>query len=345
MVGVIDFHAYPRIGGISPHGIGIAVGYLLGGMLMVRYAQKRGLPSDEVWNMLMRAVIGVIIGARLFYVVGHLDEYFGAGRSPLDILKIWEGGIVFYGGAVGGIVAAIPYMRKHGYPIRTILDMAAPAFPLGLIFGRIGDIIVGDHLGGASTLPFAFRFFPYEVPPNPGAYVAHSFSSEGDFVACFTSGCHQTALYDLFNVLILFPIVLLLARKPRPRGWLIAFTATWYGGARLLTDFARDAEFYGVGPIKLHGTQWFSILLILVGSIYLIRLSRREEADTWTYSPPGEPAEDAAQPATVGAVGAVAAPLPEMPAEHETGGPVASAPEPGEESPATAEPDQRPDGG
>lgn len=292
---VIQFHAYPRIGGISPHGIGIAVGYLLGGMLMVRYATKRGISSDEVWNMLMRAVVGVIVGARLFYVVGHFGEYFGAGRNPLDIFKIWEGGIVFYGGAVGGIVAAIPTMRKHGYPIRTVLDMAAPAFPLGLIFGRIGDIIVGDHLGGASTMPFAFRFFPYQIPPNPGSYVAHSFQSEGDLSACFLSGCHQTAFYDLVNVFILFPVVLLLARKARPRGWLIAFTATWYGGARLITDFARDAQFYGLGPLRLHGTQWFSILLIVVGAVYLIRLARGGEPDTWTAAAP-EPAPEPAAP-------------------------------------------------
>lgn len=309
MLGVIDFHAYPRIGGISPHGIGIAVGFLLGGMLLARFAEKRGISSDDIWNMLMRSVIGVIIGARLFYVVGHLDEYFGAGRSPLDLFKIWEGGIVFYGGAVGGIVAAIPYMRKHGYPIRTMLDMSAAGFPLGLIFGRIGDIIVGDHLGGASTLPFAFRFFPHEIPPNPGAYVAHSFSSEGDLVACFTSGCHQTALYDLVNVLILFPVVLLLARTPRPRGWLFAFTVTWYGGARLITDFARDAEFYGFGPLKLHGTQWFSILLIVVGSIYLIRLGRRGEPDTWVNTPPAAPPESAALVGQGGPVSATPEPV------------------------------------
>lgn len=292
MFGVIRFHAYPRIGGISPHGIGIAAGYLLGGMLMARRAAARGLSSDEVWNMLMRAVVGVIIGARLFYVVGHPGEYFGAGNNPLDVFKVWQGGIVFYGGAVGGIVAAIPYMRKRGYPIGTILDLAAPAFPLGLIFGRIGDIIVGDHLGGASTLPFAMRFFPYEIPPNPGAYVAHSFEGPSSFQACFQSGCHQTALYDLLNVIILLPVVLWLARRPRPRGWLMAFTVTWYGGARLFTDFARDAQKYGVGPLELHGTQWFSIALILVGGIYLIRRARNAEPDTWVFEPATATAAD-----------------------------------------------------
>jgi phosphatidylglycerol:prolipoprotein diacylglycerol transferase len=311
-MGVISWHAYPRIGGISPHGVGIAVGYAIAGMLMVRHAARRDISSDHVWNMLMRAVFGVIVGARLFYVVGHPGEFFGAGRDPIDVLRIWQGGIVFYGGVFGGIAAAYPYMRRHGLSFKAVMDSAAPAFPLGLIFGRIGDIIVGDHLGGASTLPFAFRFYPYRVPADPSRYVAHGFgpTARESFHACFTTGCHQTALYDLVNVLVLLPVALWLARKRRPPGFLIAFTATWYGGARLLTDVARDAKYY----LGLHGTQWASILLIVVGTWYMVRLSRRTEvsapagrahvlpAGTEAWEPPAadeaiEPPAEASGPA------------------------------------------------
>jgi phosphatidylglycerol:prolipoprotein diacylglycerol transferase len=275
---VISWHAYPSLDlgpvSISPHGIGIAVGYALGGMLMARRAERYGISRDDVWNMLMRAVIGVIIGARLFYVVGHLDDYW---PNAIDILKVWEGGVVFYGGAFGGIIAAVPYMRSHGLTFWDVLDAAAPGFPLGLIFGRIGDIVVGDHLGGPSDLPFAFRFTSPDVA-HPGASPA-----------CFVTGCHQTALYDLWNVVVLLPVVLWLGRKPRPPGFLIMFTATWYGSARFFVDFARDADTY----LGLRGTQWVSLALFLVGSAYLIRLARRGTA------PPGSAA--AAATATPGA--------------------------------------------
>lgn len=285
MFGLIRFRAYPRIGFLSPHGLGIAAGYLAGGMLMAKHAARRGIASDDVWNALMRAVFGVIIGARLFYVAGHLPDYFGGGANPIDILKVWEGGVVFYGGAFGGIVAAIPYLRKRGISIRAALDSAAPAFPLGLIFGRIGDIIVGDHLGGASTLPFAFRFAPYQVPADTSEWVAHAFESEGDRIACFTTGCHMTALYDLVSVSILFAVIMWLARKPRAKGFLISFVGVWYGGARFFTDFARDAEFYALGPLRLHGTQWASLVLIGVGVWYLIRIARHGERDAWVAGP------------------------------------------------------------
>ena len=282
MISIINWHAYPSLDlgplSVSPHGIGIAVGYALGGTLMARRAEKWGISRDDVWNMLMRAVVGVIIGARLFYVVGHFDDYW---PNVVDILKVWEGGVVFYGGVFGGIAAAYPYMRKHALKFWHVMDAAAPGFPLGLIFGRIGDLAVGDHLGGPSDWFFAFRFTTPDVAhpdPNP---------------ACFISGCHQTALYDLWNAIVLLPVVLWVGRKPRPDGFLIMFTATWYGSVRFFVDFARDAATYW----GLRGTQWVSLALFLLGSTYLIRLARRGApavADETASS--AEPAPSSDQP-------------------------------------------------
>ena len=259
MLSVINWHAYPSVDlgpiNLSPHGIGIAVGYALGGTLMARRAEKWGISRDHVWNMLMRAVVGVIIGARVFYVVGHMGDYW---PNVLDILKVWQGGVVFYGGVFGGIAAAYPYMRKHGLAFWSVMDAAAPGFPLGLFFGRIGDLIVGDHLGGASTLPFAFNFYPHNASGQIGHFVAHPNPSP----ACFIGGCHQTALYDWWNVIVLLPVVLWVGRKPRPPGFLIMFTATWYGSVRFFVDFARDAQTY----LGLRGTQWVSLALFVGGS-------------------------------------------------------------------------------
>jgi phosphatidylglycerol:prolipoprotein diacylglycerol transferase len=273
-IGVLSWPVFPRIGGVSPHGVGIAVGFFLGGSLTARFAERKGVSKDDVWNMLMRAVFGVIVGSRLFYVFGHLSSYW---PNVVDILKIWEGGLVFYGGVFGGIAFAYPYARKKGFNYWDVMDAAAPGFPLGLLIGRIGDLIVGDHLGGPSTFPLAFR-------PSSGVPV-----SDPGWPACLRDqffrlndagiGCHQTALYDFMNVLVLLPVVLLLMRKPRPRGFMIAFTATAYGVGRFFVDFARTGTAtYG----GLRGTQWISVALILFGIWYTVRRAR---GDTFAPAP------------------------------------------------------------
>lgn len=269
----IGWRVVPKIGPVSPHGLGIAVGYALGGSLLARRAERiYGIAREHIWNMLMYAVIGVVVGARLFYVAGHLGDYIP--HDILGIVKVWEGGIVFYGGVFGGIAAAYPYARRHGLRFIQILDAAAPGFPLGLILGRIGDLIIGDHIGSPTSFFLGFRYRGGELP---GATEA----------ACRQIGavCHQTALYDFFNVIVLFPIVMILGRTRRPDGWLIAFTATWYGGFRLIEDFARTAPTY----LGLRGTQWVSVALIVGGAIYLRWLGTR--------TPPADLTDPAMNPA------------------------------------------------
>lgn len=240
---------------ISPHGIGIALGYAAGGNLLARRAERMfGIAREHIWNMLMYAVLGVVVGARLFYVLGHIDFY---ATAPLDIFKVWEGGIVLYGGIFGGIAAAYPYARKHRLNYVHVLDAAAPGFPLGLIFGRLGDLIIGDHLGGPTTFFLGWQYRGGRLP---------------DRVLPIGAVVHQPALYDLMNVIVLLPVLLYLSRRPRPGGFLITFAAVWYAIARFATDFARTkaATF-----LWLHGTQWVSLAIILGGTVFLLRLARR----------------------------------------------------------------------
>ncbi len=252
---------------VSPHGIGIAVGYALGGWLTARRAERMyGISRQHIWNALTWAVVGVIIGARLFFVAGHLGDYFP--DDPLGIFRVWEGGIVFYGGAFGGVAAAVPYLRKHGIPFWQAMDAAAPGFPLGLIFGRVGDLIIGDHLGGPTSLPFGFEYQGGPLPgcPAPGVGLADT----GVYCPALGEVVHQTALYDLANALVLLPVVLLLSRRRRPDGFLIMFTATWYAVIRFISDYARSAVLY----TGFRGTQWVSLVLGVVGIWYLIRVAR-----------------------------------------------------------------------
>jgi phosphatidylglycerol---prolipoprotein diacylglyceryl transferase len=276
LLAAIGWKTIPRIHlgplAISPHGIGIAVGYALGGQLLARRAERSfGLEREHVWNMLMYAVIGVVVGSRLFYVVGHISDY--VPNNLLDIVMVQKGGIVLYGGIFGGIAAAYPYARKHRLPFLKTLDAAAPCFPLGLIFGRLGDLMIGDHLGGPTSFFLGWRY-------QGGIGCDPLNDCLPDRVLPIGTVVHQTALYDLMIVLVLFPLVLWLSKTKRFDGWLISVTAIMYAVGRFLTDFARTEDANGQAPpgfAGLHGTQWVSVVLIIFATGLLIRRSRRVE--------------------------------------------------------------------
>jgi len=244
---------------VSPHGVGIAVGFLAGGALLARRAERNlGVSREDIWNMLMWAILGVIVGARLSYVVGHLlaNDAVGQGfrDDPASMLRIWEGGVSLQGGILGGILAAIPYGRRRGIAMLPVLDAAAPGFPLGIAIGRIGDLIIGDHLGSRTDFFLGFRYVGGAQPPDRTLAV-------GEVV-------HQTALYDMLVAAALFPIVMRLSRRTLPAGHLIAWTAIGYAAGRLVTDFART-EVATFGPLR--ATQWTSIAFIVAGAAWLLR--------------------------------------------------------------------------
>src|SRR3954466_11885310 len=97
---IVKVHLGPLA--ISPHGVGIAVGFLLGARLMLPAAERKGITNDDVYSLLTRAAIGAIIGARLAYVVNHAGDY----DNILDVVRVWQGGISLLGGFAGAIVAA-----------------------------------------------------------------------------------------------------------------------------------------------------------------------------------------------------------------------------------------------
>ncbi len=143
---------------ISPHGIGIALGFLFGARLMLPEAAKKGIGEDAVYAILVRAALGSLLGARLAYVVNHAGEYLD---DPLSAFKVWEGGISLLGGIFGAIALCLPLARRLRFDAWKGLDAAAPGLALGIIVGRIGDLVVGDHLGKETDF-----FLGYRCPPE-----------------------------------------------------------------------------------------------------------------------------------------------------------------------------------
>jgi phosphatidylglycerol---prolipoprotein diacylglyceryl transferase len=275
---------------ISPHGIGIAVGFLAGAYLMVGRARRFGGPSEtDIWNSLFYALLGAIVGARVGYVIGHLSEVTDGGDDILGIFKVWEGGISLLGGITGAILAALPYMLRKKMGFWRTMDLAAPGLALGIVIGRIGDMMIGDHLGKPTRFALGW-LCTGEVDgtaPRPAAvYRAALAQGEPPSLGCFDLVLHQTAIYDFFSTLLLLGVLLWVGRKIRKPGFMILLFTVWYGAMRLVTDFLRvDRRYLG-----LTGSQ---IMSIAVGLICLYLLFRYRGAPPRFVSanqnePPGD---------------------------------------------------------
>lgn len=245
---------------VSPHGIFTAVGFVFGAWWFLRDARRAGLPEDDLVAILYRAGIGGIVGARFFYVLNHLSSY----ESPVEWFKVWEGGISLLGGLTGALLVAWWSARRRGVDFWAGLDLAAPWLPLGIAVGRIGDIIIADHLGQTTDVPWGYRCPDVvDVGSNVG-----SPCPPGEVV-------HLTAAYDLILSLGIFGIMLLARRRwLRRRGALGALLVVLYGLNRFLLDFARADD----RRLGLTGSQWAGIVAMTIGVSGLAWLASRPEA-------------------------------------------------------------------
>jgi phosphatidylglycerol:prolipoprotein diacylglycerol transferase len=261
---------------ISPHGVGIAVGFLLGARLMLPAAKRLGITEDDVYALLTRAAIGAIVGARIAYVINHFSQY----DHVLDIFKIWEGGISLLGGFIGAIALALPEMRKRRLSFWQVMDAAAPGMALGVIIGRVGDLVVADHLGKPTNFVLG-----YKCPPLTIDTASPCVAGPGRVV-------YQPALIDLLLTVVLLLVLLRLRRKPRWDGFLIVFFTIWYGTGRIIEDFMRVDETHGTG---LTGSQWTSLVLLLLAGSWLLFRRRTPGWGRWNE----RPSEESGEPPTM----------------------------------------------
>ncbi|HZQ27263.1 MAG TPA: prolipoprotein diacylglyceryl transferase [Acidimicrobiales bacterium] len=264
---------------ISPHGLGIAIGFLLGAQLMLPAARKRGISDDDVYALLTRAAIGAIVGARVAYVINHISDY----SSIVDVFKVWQGGISLLGGFIGAILLALPEMRKRGLSFWKVMDAAAPGMALGVFVGRIGDLIVADHLGKQTSF-----FLGYKCP-KLGVQTA-SPCIPGQIV-------HQTALYDFIFVTFLLAFLLYLRKKERYDGFLITVFGAWYGIERIIEDFLREDKRY----IGLTGSQITSVIVVALCLWHLAFVRRTPRWGRWDQGESEPPPEELEEPPTMAA--------------------------------------------
>jgi phosphatidylglycerol:prolipoprotein diacylglycerol transferase len=231
-------------------GLMVGLGVLLGAWVAGRYIEARtAITRDETYRLATRLVIWGVIGARITWDITHWDQI----HSPIDLVAVWKGGLQFSGGFIAAVIAGLPVFRKWTRAVRWInLDGYAYGLTLGLAFGRIGCISVGEHFGSTTAFFLGVRY--------EGGSVREPFLGDVPLVNGMTF--HNTAVYELLFLAVLFGLLTVVARRRPAPGTLIGIFCLYYGIARGLSDFLRVNDKTIAG---LTGAQWMCVALIPTG--------------------------------------------------------------------------------
>jgi phosphatidylglycerol:prolipoprotein diacylglycerol transferase len=229
--------------------VGFAAAWLLG---LARIRQNRApITREQFDDLIFLAVLGVILGGRLGYVLFYKPAYYAA--HPLEILAVWQGGMSFHGGLLGMIAAMALAARRQRVDALRLMDFVAPLCPLGLAAGRIGNFINGELYGRVTDLPWGMVFRTADAAPR-----------------------HPSQLYQAaLEGFALFALLWWFSAKPRPRGQVCALALAGYGVLRFVAEFAREPDaFLGLLALGLTMGQWLSLPMIVAG-VWLFVWSRR----------------------------------------------------------------------
>ncbi len=253
-----------------------ALSYIAAFVLFLQLGKKRikqghaPLTGEMLDDLLTWGVFGVILGGRLGYVLFYqLGNYLA---HPLNIFKVWEGGMSFHGGFLGVVIALWLYARKHNLSFVKLTDFAAPLVPLGLASGRIGNFINGE-LWGRITDPASFWAMGFPQAAAEDVQMAAGNPQWAQWLQQYGMlPRHPSQLYQFaLEGVALFIIVWLFSAKPRPTGQVSSLFLAGYGVFRFLAEFARQPDdFLGLLGLGLSMGQWLSVPMIVIGVIGFI---------------------------------------------------------------------------
>ena len=219
--------------------------------------------------------IGVILGGRLGYILFYKFSYYL--EHPLDMIKVWEGGMSFHGGFLGVVIAMWIFSRQHKISTLKTMDFVAPLVPLGLASGRIGNFINGELWGRITDInAFWAMGFPQARAEDLNAAVRNPLWAEW-MQQYHVLPRHPSQLYQFaLEGICLFIVVWIFSKKPRPTGQVASLFLGGYGFFRFIAEYARQPDDYlGLLTLGLSMGQWLSVPMIVLGAIGFVWFGKK----------------------------------------------------------------------
>lgn len=246
-----------HFGGLTVHSYGlfIAAGFLLGIGLAIKEARRKGIPSEKILDLSFYIILSAILGSRLLFVLINYAHYL---EHPLDFFKVWEGGLVFYGGLILSFLTGLWIIRKQKLPFWETADLMAPSIAIGQVFGRLGCFAAGCCFGQPTDRPWGVTF------------------NHPDSLAPTGIPLHPTQLYEALTALLIFFILWFLKKGQKVPGRLFLYYLFLYGLGRWILEFFRGDNRGALFGGSWSDTQVISVFLVFFSIILACYLNNKK---------------------------------------------------------------------
>lgn len=239
---------------IHTYGVLVASAFLAAIFLASRESSRKGIEAEKIMDLGLYVLAAAIVGSRLFEVAVNYRSYLA---DPVEIFKIWKGGLVFYGGFIGAVATGIWFLRRHNLPVWRVGDIAAPSIALGQAIGRLGCFEAGCCYGKPTDLPWAVTF------------------THPDTLAIMGVPVHPTQLYESIGTLLLFIALFAYRKRIAFDGQLFWLYVMGYSVLRFCLEFLRGDTVRGfvhVAGFDVSTSQAVAIAAFLTAVTMLARL-------------------------------------------------------------------------
>jgi len=236
------------------YGLMLAVAFIVGIALAKKEAVRVGIDPNQILDLSFYILLSAVVGSRLLFVLTDLRRFIA---DPIEIFRIWNGGLVFYGGFIGAALTVAFYLRHSGLAFWKTADVLAPSVVLGQAIGRIGCFNAGCCYGKVCELPWAVTF------------------SDPNSLARLNVPLHPTQLYEAFGNLMIFLILWFRRRSVAYEGQTFVHYLVFYGAMRFVVEIYRG-DFRGDTYFGVFSVSQLIGMGMIVTGILLNAMRRRQ---------------------------------------------------------------------